>query len=51
MPNKAITAIIAITIITVALIFTGAPSQTIYGALAAIAALGGVSIYKNSHPK
>ncbi len=47
MPNKTIISIIAMLIITVSLIFTGADPAMIYFTIGIIGTLGGISIYKN----
>ena len=47
MPTKTIIAIIAMLIITVSLIFTGADDTMIYFTIGIIGTLGGISIYKN----
>ncbi len=51
MQNKTIVSIIAMLFIVMALIFTGAEDALIYFTVGIIASLGGISIYKNGHPK
>jgi len=50
MPNKTICAQIALLIIAVASLFTEAPYHIVYSCLTGIGILGGISIWRNSHP-
>lgn len=50
MPNKTIASIIATVIIVICNMFTLQEATITYTGMAVIAALGGVSIYRNSHP-
>ncbi len=51
MQNKTIISIIAMLIITVALIFTGADDTMVYFTIGIIGTLGGISVYKNGRSK
>ena len=51
MQNKTIVSIIAMLFIVISLIFPGASEPLIYFTIGIIATLGGISIYKNGHPK
>ncbi len=51
MPSKTIISIIAMLIITVSLIFTGSDDTMVYFTIGIIGTLGGISVYKNGHPK
>lgn len=49
MPNKTITAIIAIAAIAICGLLVNAPEEFLWSCLGSIGILGGISIYRNNH--